>query len=217
MRLLIISTILTTFLSCEKQREQVEKFVFDNKQITTRNIYRYEFDGDGRIKTAYTKSLTYIGGVPFDSTTYLKRYEYNTKGQIIKVLDSIDSTWQTKFYNEFDSLIADYTINNYGDTTRMTTINYLNGKTNKRHERILSEQIPENFENLKKDDLRNYDTLSFMTEFVYEGDQHVKSLAFDKDGTVSEEVELVYEGGLKTKTITYSFVGENKYIKETTI
>ena len=180
-------------------------------------MYRYEFDGNGRIKTAYTSSLTYVAGVPFDSTTYVKRYEYNAKGQIIKVFDTIDSTWETKFYNEFDSLIADYSINNYGDTTRMTIINYLNGKTNKTLERILSEKIPENLENLKKDDLRNYDTLSFITEFVYEGDQHIKSLSYDKDGTVSAEVDLIYEDGLKTKTITYSFLGDTKYIKETTI
>lgn len=217
MRLLIILIFLTTALSCERQREQVEKFVFDNKQISTKDIYRYEFDSNGRIKTAYSTNLMYLAGVPFDSATYVKRYEYNDKGQITKIFDTIDSTWQTKFYNEFDSLVADYTINNYGDTTRMTILDYTSGKSYKEVDRILTMKLPANFENLKKEDLRNYDTMLFITEFVYEGDQHVKSLSFDKDGTLTEEVNLIYENGQKTKIITYSFLGDSKYISETTI
>ena len=158
----------------------------------------------------------YIAGVPLDSTTYVQLYEYNDKGKIVKVFDSMDSTWQTKFYNEFDSLIADYTINKYSDTTRMEIINYLNKKSYKKFRRILSMKMPENFENIKKEDLRNYDTLSYMTEFVYEDDLHIKSLSFNKNGAVTEEVELTYENGRITKTITYSFLGDNKYIRETT-
>ena len=159
----------------------------------------------------------YMAGVAFDSTTYVKRYEYNDKGQITKIFDTIDSTRQTKFYNAFDSLIADYTINNYGDTTRMTLMDYTGGKTHKKVDRILTMKLPDNFENLKKEDLRNYDTMLFTTEFVYEGDQHVKSLSFDKDGALNGEVNLIYENGQKTKTITYSFLGDSKYISETTI
>lgn len=216
MRLLITLTILTTILSCEKQREQVEKFVFDNKQIASKDIYRYDFDEKGRVKTSYSTNFMYMAGVPFDSMTYVKHYEYNDKGQIIKIFDSIDSTWQTKFYNNLDSLVADYTINQYGDTTRMIVIDYLSGKSHKRFEQILSMTMPENFENLKEEDLRNYDTLSFITEFIYEGDRHIKSISFDKDGTVTEETELIYENDKKTKTVTYSFIGDSKYIKETT-
>lgn len=217
MRLPIILIFLTTILGCEKQREQIEKFVFDNRQISTKDVYRYEFDGNGRIKTTYSTNFMYMAGVPFDSTTYVKRYEYNDKGQITKIFDTIDSTWQTKFYNELDSLIADYTINNYDDTTRMTTLTYTNGKTHKRVDRMLITKLPDNFENLRKEDLRNYDTTLFITEFVYEGDQHVKSLSFDKDGTLTEEVNLIYENGKKTKTITYSFLGDSKFIRETTV
>jgi YD repeat-containing protein len=217
MRLLIILIFLTTIFGCEKQKEQVEKFVFDNKQISTKDIYRYEFDGNGRIKTTYSTNFMYMAGVPFDSTTYVKRYEYNDKGQIARIFDTIDSTWQTKFYNELDSLIADYTINNYGDTTRMTTLDYTNGKTHKKVDRMLRMKLLDNFENVKKEDLRNYDTMLFITEFVYDGDQHVKSLSFDKDGTLTEEVNLIYENGQKAKTITYSFLGDSKFISETTV
>jgi hypothetical protein len=162
MRLLISLTILTALLSCEKQKEQIEKFVFDNKQISTKDIHRYTFDENGRIKTVHTTNFMYMAGVPFDSSTYVKQYEYNDKGQITKIFDTLDSTWQTKFYNEFDSLIADYTINNYGDTTRLTEIDYTNGKSHKQINRILTMKLPEDFENLKKEDLRNYDTLLFI-------------------------------------------------------
>ena len=138
-----------------------------------------------------------MAGVPFDSSTYVKQYEYNDKGQITKIFDTLDSTWQTKFYNEYDSLIADYTIDNYGDTTRLTTLNYTKGKTHKKVDRILRMNLPDNFKNLKKEDLRNYDTMLVITEFVYDGDQHIKSLSFDKDGALTEEVNLIYEKGKK--------------------
>ena len=36
---------------------------------------------------------------------------------MIKVIDTIDYTLESKFSNEFDSLIDDYSINNYGVTT----------------------------------------------------------------------------------------------------
>ncbi len=217
MRLLISLTILTTLLSCEKQKEQIEKFVFDNKQISTKDIHRYQFDESGRIKTAETTTFMYMAGVPFDSSTHVKQYEYNDKGQIAKIFDTLDSTWQTKFYNEFDSLIADYTINSYGDTTRLTTLNYTKGKTYKKVDRILTKKLPDHFQSLKKADLRNYDTMLFITEFVYDGDQHMKSLSFDKEGTLTEEVNLIYENGKKIKTITYSFLGDSRFISETTV
>ena len=215
MRLLISLTILT-LLGCEKQKQQIEKFVFDNTQISSKSIYKYDFDERGRISTAYSTNIIYIAGVPLDSTTYVQLYEYNDKGKIVKVFDSMDSTWQAKFYNEFDSLIADYTINKYSDTTRMEIINYLNKKSYKKFRRILSMKMPENFENIKKEYLRNYDTLSSMTEFVYEDDLHIKTLSFNKNGALTEEVELIYENSQITKTITYSFLGDNKYISETT-
>src|SRR5688500_10912317 len=111
MRLLIILTTLTTILGCEKQREQVEKFVFDTKQISTKDIHKYEFYGDGKVKTVYSTNYMYMAAVPFDSMTYVKHYEYNSKGNISNIFYSPDSTRQTKFYNDLDSLIADYTIN----------------------------------------------------------------------------------------------------------
>jgi hypothetical protein len=216
MRLLIILTTLTTILGCEKQGEQVEKFVFDTKQISTKDIHKYEFYGDGKVKTVYSTNYMYMAAVPFDSMTYVKHYEYNSKGNISNIFYSTDSTRQTKFYNDLDSLIADYTINKYGDTTRLSIANYVNGKRTKVINRILHEKFSENVENFKKGD-RIYDTISFITELIYKGDLQTKSLSLDRNGTVTEEVHLLYDSDRRTKAVTYSFVGDTKYITKTTI
>jgi hypothetical protein len=157
-----------------------------------------------------------VAGVPFDSMTYVEHYAYNDRGNIASIFSSPDSTTQTKFYNEADSLIADYTINKYGDTIRLSITNYDNGKKTKLINRILYERSPEDGENLQKAD-RGYDTLSFITELIYEGDVQTKSLSLDRDGIVTEEVHFLYEGDRRTKAITYSFVGDTKYITQTTV
>lgn len=217
MRLLITLTLLTVFSSCEKQREQVKKFIFDHRQISTKDIHRYKFDENGRIGIVHTTKFKYMAGVPFDSSTYMKRYEYTDNGRTVNIFDTKDSSRQTKVYNEIDSLIADYLINSDGDTIRLTVIDYINGKINKEIYRMLSMRFPEDFENMKREDLRNYDTLLFITKFIYEGDRHTKSLSFEKGELMTEETHFIYENGRKTKAITYSFLGDIKYIKETTI
>lgn len=216
MRFLIILVALTTIFSCSKQKEQIEKFVFDNTQISYKEIHRYEFDKNGKIKTDYTTDLMYIAGVSIDTTTSEKHFEYNDKGQIIRVFDTFDSVRRTRFYNESDSLIADYAINNYNDTTELTVITYLDGKNHKITDRRLILKIPEDINDLTKEGVRNYDTLYHIIELIYDGDQHVKTLLYDKDGAVTEEIKFYYEDGLKTESITYAFVGDNKYVKETT-
>ena len=86
MRFVVVPIILLTIFSCKDQREQVEKFAFDSKQISTKSIHRYEFNDNGKVKTVYTTDFKYMAGQPFDSTTYIKQYEYNSKGQTSKVL-----------------------------------------------------------------------------------------------------------------------------------
>lgn len=210
-------TILIALLSCERQKEEFEKFVFDNKQISTKDIHRYEFDEGGRTKTVHTTNILFMAGIPVDSSTHVKQYEYNERGKVTRIFDALDSTWQARFCNDFDSLVADYTINNYGDTIRLTEIDYTNGKSHRKIERILTMKFPTDFKDLEEADLRNYDTLLFITEFIFEGDLQKKSLSLDKNRNVTEEVELVYEDGRKAKAITYSFLGDRKYITGTTI
>jgi hypothetical protein len=207
---------MVIIFGCEKPIERLEKFVFDGKQIATRDVYRYEFDEKGRIKTAFSTTFWYMGGAVFDSSNSVKDYEYNDKGQIVRIFDSIDSTLQTKLYNDLDSLIGDYTVDNYGDTLRMTVTTYSKGKSHRTYDRMLFVKPLENSENVKNEDLRNYDTLSSTSELIYEGENHTKSLTIEKDGTVSQEIQFFYENGRKAKAITFSFIGEEKFISATT-
>lgn len=211
--LLIISALA---VGCQKQSERIEKFVFDNTQVTMQETHTYEFDSNGRISADYSVTVMYMSGLPFDSSNYVKRYEYNGKGQVTRIFDSLDSTWQTKFYNTTDSLVADYKVNSYGDTVRMTLINYSHGKSHKRIDRILGPRL-DSYKNLTKASVRDYDTLLFITDFIYAGDKHVKSVSFDKDGTVTSEVEIIYDNGKHTKSITYAFLGDKRFVQETSV
>jgi hypothetical protein len=212
-------TILTTTVilwSCENQREKIEKFVFDNKQISSKKTHKYDFFPDGKIKTDHVIRYYIMAGVPFDSIASTEQYTYNSKGQVESVFDVSDSTKQLKLYNELDSLIADLTINKSGDTTMLTIVDFNNGHETRTTRRMLNPKFPENPEDLKTMDLRNYDTIYFITESVYINNRLEKTISKDKNGKVDTETEFVYNGNKKAKTLTYSFLGDTKYLSETT-
>lgn len=215
MRIRLLLIIIAATFGCKQQQEAVEKFVFDNTQIATLETHNYDFDTNGRIIADHTTTHLFMGNVPFDSSSHTKRFEYNEKGQTARIFDTRDSTWQFKFYNTIDSLIADYTINTYGDTIRMTIIEYSIGKSHMKMDRLLARNLPEDPEDLTKWGSRNYDTIILKTQFIYEGDRHIKSLSLDRHGKVTKETEFVYTAQAFTKAITYDYLGEHKFVKET--
>jgi YD repeat-containing protein len=214
--LIVILSIGTLLLGCGKQKEQLEKFVFDNSQIAYRDTHKYTFDKKGRIKADLTTSYQYMAGVPFDSTVYETIFEYNDKGQLVSAINLSDSSRELKIYNDLDSLVGDYRINEFGDTISLQVTVYNQNKVVRRIHRTLSIRFPEDLDNIKKGDFRNYDTLLFVTDLIYDKDIHVKSLFRDKMGTVTEEIDEYYEGNRHVKAIAYAFLGDAKYIKETT-
>lgn len=217
MRLLIILIFISTLWSCEKQREEVEKFVFDNSQISARNIHEYEYYDDGKIKIDHEVSYTYLAGVPIDSVISREYYQYNKKGKIISITDLIDSTRQINVYNELDTLTAEYFINSWGDTIRLRLMIYEGNKLIRTVNRMLSPIFPANLQEMTMEDFRNYDTLFDRTDLIYENDVQTKSLIIDEDGNITEEIHFIMEGAKQTKTLKYSFMGDIKYLKETTI
>jgi YD repeat-containing protein len=212
----IILTIGTLLTGCEKQKEQLEKFIFDNRQIAHRTVHKYVFDNNWRIKLDRSISYQYMAGVPLDSTVSETIFQYNDKGQLIGAIELPDSSRQVKIYNDLDSLVGDYRINPFGDTTNLVVTVYNGGKVVRRINRDLSMRMPESFENIKKEDFRNYDTILFISEMIYDKNLHVKTLSHDKVAMVTEEIEQHYENNKLTKTVTYSFLGDAKYIKATT-
>ena len=157
-----------------------------------------------------------MAGVPLDSTVTETIFQYNDKGQLIAAIELPDSSRQVKIYNDLDSLVGDYRINPFGDTTTLAITVYDGDKEVRRINRHLSMKIPESFENIKEEDLRNYDTMLFISEMIYDNGRHVKTLSHDKMTMITEEIEFHYENNKRTKTVTYSFIGDAKYIKETT-
>jgi hypothetical protein len=217
MRHVIIILIIGTFLTgCEKQNEELEEFAFDDSQIAYRDVHKYTFDENGRIQLDRKTSYQFMAGVAFDSTITETVFRYNEKGQLISAGDSPESTRQVIIYNDLDSLVGDFRINEFGDTTRLISNVYEDNRLVRTINRYLDMKLPENAAKIRKDDQRNYDTVLFVSDLVYENDIHIKSFSRDKAGIVSEEIEHFYEGGKLVRTITYAFLGDAKYIRQTT-
>lgn len=217
MRLLL--TILTGTLllfSCEKQKEQVEKFLFDSKQIASRQIHTYEFYEDGKIKTDNSVNYYYLASVPFDTVVSKDVYKYTSKGKVESIISLTDSTKRVMTYNAMDSLIGDFRINKDGDTTFLLIHEYQYGKLIKTINRMLSARFPARAKDIQLTDFRNYDTLLFVSENIYNGNQLEKSISKDAKGNVTGESQNIYKEGRHVKTITYSFIGNEKYMSETT-
>jgi hypothetical protein len=217
MRLLLtILAGLVLLFSCEKEREQVERFVFDNKQVTSRQIHTYEFYDDGKIKTDNSVTYYYLGSIPFDSVVSKDVYTYTSKRKVERVISLPDSTKRVMKYNEMDSLIGDFRISQNGDTSFLMTKEYQGGKLIKIINRRLSAKFRGRTDGVQLDDFRDYDTLLFVSENIYNGDRLEKSISKDAKGNVTNESQSIYENGRHVKTLTYSFIGSEKYISETT-
>ncbi|MBI3221197.1 MAG: hypothetical protein HYZ44_16935 [Bacteroidetes bacterium] len=217
MRLLL--TILTGTLllfSCEKQKEQVAKFVFDSKQIASRQIHTYEFYEDGKIKADNSITYYYLASIPFDTVVSKSVYKYTSKGKVESIVSLTDSTKRVMTYSATDSLIGDFRINKDGDTTFLLIHEYQYGKRIKTINRMLSARFPARAKDIQLTDFRNYDTLLFVSENIYYGDQLEKSISKDAKGNVTGESQNIYEDGRHVKTITYSYIGNEKYMTETT-
>jgi YD repeat-containing protein len=215
-RLFIFLAIGTILMACEKQKEQIESFAFDNSQIQYRDVHRYTFSKNGKVQVDRETSFRYVAGLCLDSTITETIFAYNDKGQLISAIDLPDSSKRIKIYNDLDSLISDFRINGFGDTTRLTINLYDGSRLIRTMSRYLDMNLPESFEKPAKKDLRNYDTTVFISDLIYEDDTHIKSLKRDKTGALTEEIELFYEKDKVVKSITYAFLGDAKYIKETT-
>lgn len=217
MRLLLtILTATVLLIGCEKQRKQIDKFVFDSKQITSRQIHTYEFYGDGKIKVDNSVTYYYLASIPFDTVVSKDVYKYTSKGKLESIVSLTDSTKRLLRYNEMDSLIGDFRINQNGDTSFLTVNEYQKGKLIRTIDRMLSARLPRNPEDIKPADFKNYDTTLSVSEMTYKGDQLDKSISKDAKGNVTGEYQSVYENGKRVKEIAYSFIGTTKYISQTT-
>lgn len=211
-----ILTVTVLLSGCEKQRGQVEKFVFDSKQIASRQIHIYEFYDDGKIKIDSSVTYYYMASVPFDTIVSKDIYEYTNKGKVKSIISLPDSAKRLMTYNEIDSLTGDFRINQAGDTTLLLVNEYQNGKLIRTITRMLSARLPSRVEDIKMEDFRSYDTLLYISEMTYNGDQIEKSISKDAKGNITGESESIYEDGREIKSLSYSFIGNTKYISETT-
>ena len=216
-RSIITVLITTTLVCCRDQRQSIEKLVFDNSQIATKEVHNYKFYDDGKIKVDRSVIYIYKAGIQLDSIVSKKIYKYEIEGRVEKITDITDSTMQMKVFDEYDSLVAELTINNLGDTTFLSKSDYKQGRRITSMYRILNTKVPENLGELEEVGLRSYDTIFQRVEFTYSGDHLDKTFVRDMHGNITEEIHHFYEDGVPTREITYSFLGGAKFVSETKI
>jgi hypothetical protein len=214
----LIGVYLLLFWSCQREKDAFEKFISDSKQLDSRTVHKYEFYDDGKVKIDHATSYYYTAGLLVDSVFSKQFYQYSKTGKIIAITNLVDSTREIRLYNSLDSLISEFYINQFDDTTHLRTVDYENGNRTKIISRKLFVKIPEEeshaVEALRA---RNYDTLQSTTVFVYENGNHTKTLSLDRHGIVNEERHHFYEGKQLAKTIIYFFLGSTKYAGQTTM
>ena len=72
---IIILTATLLVMGCEKQKEQIEKFVFDNTKISGRTVHTYQFQSDGKIKVERSVTYLYRGTSSADSVVTIREYQ----------------------------------------------------------------------------------------------------------------------------------------------
>jgi hypothetical protein len=215
MRPIVTALILLLILACKRQQEQIEKFIFDNSQINTKQVHKYVFYEDGNIKIDKSIIYTYVAGNAIDSMVFTKEFFYNKKGKIESTIELENRNKEIKIYNDQDSLIGNFKINSDYDTTSLEKTVYKNGKKISLTTRWLTPKL-QNFENPKKEDLRSFDTLFIKKQFLYQNNLISKTIITDQRGELKEEILHFYKNGIQNKKETYSFLKKLKYLKETT-
>lgn len=210
-KLILIIAILISNFGCTREKEQIEKFIYDNSQLNTRQIHHYEFDREGKIKTDNSIIYTYIAGLPADSIISREEYSFNKNGKICSIFDTANNTKQLNLYNDKDSLIARYRIND-GDTTFLEQFNYINNKKHSIITRYLELKMPEDLNDFKEKD---FDTLYSKKDFIYKNGQIFMSIEKNKSGKTLKETEYIYKDKKLKKEITYAFLDNLKYLFET--
>ncbi|MBB2147225.1 hypothetical protein GM921_17120 [Pedobacter sp. LMG 31464] len=214
MRPTVTALILLLILGCKRQQDQIEKFIFDNSQVNTKQVHKYTFFTDGKIKIDKSIIYTYMAEKAVDSMVFTKEFFYNKKGKIERIIELENGDKELKVYNAQDSLIGNFKINKENDTTFSEKTFYENGKKTSLDTRWLRLKLPD-FENPKKEALRSFDTLLTRKEFLYQNDLISKTIVTEQ-GKLQEEVLYFYKDGVQYKKETYSFLKGLKYLKETT-
>jgi len=212
MRKIATVLILLVVIGCKRQKEQVENFIFDISQINTKQLHKYAFYDDGKIKIDKTVIYSYIAGTAVDSLVSTNEYSYNEKGLIEKIAGVENGDRKLKFYNYQDSLVVDLEVNKNNDTTFLEKTAYNSGLKSSIIRRVLLLKLPD-FENPKEDDLRSFDTLFSKRKFVYQGKLLSKTYITDQKGKL--EIHHFYKNGIESKRETYSFIRGIRFLKET--
>lgn len=210
MRLLIIPLAALVF-SC---KEKLSEFVYENFKTTGLEKHIYKYDPLGRINVDKQVNYRLVNGVRVDSSLSSKSYQYTKTGKLKQVTDKseYDEDRRIYFYDEKDSLTAEYLIRNDRDTILLRRLEYDdNGYRVSEILRWLHSRMAEAFD---ANDLKNpkYDTTYYKTINIFEGTKQVGSKTFDQNGKLTDEKVTIYDGLFSEIGKNYSFMDTIKFL-----
>lgn len=210
------------FLLCILLLSQCKQKSYESKlndgSFTEGKVINYYYDGSGKLLKESSMSFLMVGNKP-DSLSFVTTYFYDANGRKIKVEENDGSNKllsTTLFdYDLRDSLLAEYTIDIYGDTTQLVENIYgENGSLHlQKHRLLLNSQSGEDILSGK----RNYDTLFTLTENFYQAGLLTKSIDRNIKNALVTEREFEYDGQILTKMRVYEFPGSKKQLLITNI
>jgi hypothetical protein len=210
MRYFLIVFFSFLLFTCSKKKDQIEKFIFDKKQINTQKVYSYTFYPTGKPKTKASTLYYYFNGVIIDSASFKEKIIYNKKGLISKI--ESEKANEYYFYDSKDSLIAKHEINSFGDTIHLEKNLYMNGELVQRINRHLTIKLKED---ITKTDFRDYDTMYWKTNFEHPHDTLTISQVRDSKNKLENIYHTYYKNTIPVKEVEYAFLGEQEYLKST--
>lgn len=210
MNKIFILLCLLWFSQCKQK--PFESNTTDNS-FTEGEIIDYQYDASGRLVQEHRESYFLMGNRP-DSLKIYTTYLYDEKGRKVKSkeLDESNQDLSTTLflYNQRDSLLAEYTIDALGDTTRLVENSY--NEDGKLHLVIHRQLLNKQSEDAILNGQRSFDTLFTWTENFYEVGLLIKSTDRDSKNTLISEREYEYNGQQLVKLKVYEFPGSQKQL-----
>ena len=227
MKKVFIIFILCT--ACSQVKNEVIQAVLENADIQFVDTYDYEYTDSQKIKVQRMTNFTIVDGVKMDSTLIISDYKYDDKYRLIERTNLValsetsesgdfDQPWYLfyppktlYYYNAMDSVIAEYTLNQRGDTTFLVESEYDGTKLIKQRIRSLNTSYDET---IGKSGL--YDTTYNYSTYFYADNRKEKLIERDKNNLITNKHEFVYEDTLLVKSLRYQYLFGEPTLDETT-
>ena len=226
--MLRVTTIVILISGCAYVQEEVAQALIENMDFQYIDKYDYEYTQRGDIKYRKLMSYKYANTTLIDSTFVITKYEYDTMGRLVEETNKIQASgtgdnkdilifltylsYPPKIlyrYNDMDSVIANYELNQFGDTIKRVEKEYVDEKVVTEFTRHI-DFLPNESSKI------SMDTTYLYKEFVYEDSKLKRIIENDKSGYVTSVEDFIYQDTLLIKKVKYDSLFDQAVINEIT-